>query len=288
MRIRVLRDKATDKYTLSEIFAFYGNDVMFSGFGVENPWMDNQTHVSCIPAGTYKAFTRVGSNGNVIELEDVPGRTHIQFHVGNTAADVDGCIAVGMGRTKEGVSDSAIAMRKLYALAEGQDITVEVMDMVLPQRKGDEIQFGIIDPAEIPVWRTEMPAERLEPVSYSNTLAEFVGALETKFKRQRTARLIFNGVISLLSKRVPELKHLKLNVMTQKKGWLEKKLEEKSTYVGALVTVAVLVLGYFGYNVGVAELTTAVEALVIAVSALIVAGAGLYDLFRDEEDSSEG
>jgi len=47
-------------------------------------------------------------------------------------------------------------------------------------------------------------------------------------------------------------------------------------------------LGYFGYSVGVAELTTAVEAVVMALSALIVAGAGLYDLFRDEKNSSEG
>lgn len=74
--------------------------------------------------------------------------------------------------------------------------------------------------------------------------------------------------------------------MTEKKGWLEKKLEEKSTYVGAVVTVAVLVLGYFGYSVGVAELTTHVEAVVISISALIVAAGGLYDLFREE--SSEG
>ena len=75
--------------------------------------------------------------------------------------------------------------------------------------------------------------------------------------------------------------------MNTKKGWLANKLEEKSTYVGALVTVTVLVLGYFGYSVGVAELTTAVEAVVMAISALILAGAGLYDLFRTERTEND-
>ena len=286
MRIRVLRDKATDKYTLSEIFAFYGNDVMFSGFGVENPWMDNQTFVSCIPAGTYKAFTRVGSNGNVIELEDVPGRTHIQFHVGNTAADVDGCIAVGMGRTKEGVSDSAIAMRKLYGLAEGQDITVEVMDMVLPQRKGDEIQFGIIDPAEIPVWRTETPAEWLEPVSYSNTLAEFKSALRERFEKRDKSRKVFNLLVSVASRvlKVPELNMLQFQTLNEENMTdidISKKIQKIISADGweAIVWLAVAVLA-----LAASLLTGNYELIAGAGAAGIKAG---FQWYKAQEDSSE-
>ena len=287
MRIRVLRDKATDKYTLSEIFAFYGNDVMFSGFGVENPWMDNQAFVSCIPAGTYKAFTRVGSNGNVIELEDVPGRTHIQFHAGNTAADVDGCIAVGMGRTKEGVSDSKTAMRKLYALAEGQDITVEVMDMVLPQRKGDEIQFGIIDPAEIPVWRTEMPAEWLEPVSYSNTLAEFKSALRERFEKRDKSRKVFNLLVSVASRvlKVPELNMLQFQTLNEENMTdidISKKIQKIISADGweAIVWLAVAVLA-----LAASLLTGNYELIAGAGAAGIKAG---FQWYKAREDSSEG
>jgi hypothetical protein len=154
----------------------------------------------------------------------------------------------------------------------------------LPERRGDEIERDTIPPRTIDTDERKPPSDFTNPVSYSNTLAEFVRSLEAKFRRRQIARLIFNGAISILSTRVPELNHLKLNIMTTKKGWLERKLEEKSTYVGALITVAVLVLGYFGYNVGVAELTTHVEALVIAVSAVIIAAGGLYDLFRDEPE----
>jgi hypothetical protein len=63
---------------------------------LEDPWRENEREVSCIPAGTYQCV-RVQSHkfGDTFEVKDVPGRSHILFHAGNTTEDTMGCILVG-------------------------------------------------------------------------------------------------------------------------------------------------------------------------------------------------
>ncbi len=63
---------------------------------LERPWEDNKQDVSCIPAGRYRC-RRIRSPrfGNTFEICDVPGRTHVLFHAGNTLEDTHGCILVG-------------------------------------------------------------------------------------------------------------------------------------------------------------------------------------------------
>ena len=68
----------------------------FQCFTLELPDKNNQSNVSCIPEGTYKAFKRVSpSNGPCVELKDVPNRTYIQIHSGNYTRNIQGCILVG-------------------------------------------------------------------------------------------------------------------------------------------------------------------------------------------------
>lgn len=64
---------------------------------LEDPWMDNERNVSCIPIGVYKAkVVKSPSKGlKVWELQNVPDRTHIQIHIGNSQFDTDGCILIG-------------------------------------------------------------------------------------------------------------------------------------------------------------------------------------------------
>lgn len=65
-------------------------------FTLELPWLNNRTNISCIPEGEYKYFARKSpSNGNVLQLEDVPDRTYIQVHSGNYTSQIAGCILVG-------------------------------------------------------------------------------------------------------------------------------------------------------------------------------------------------
>lgn len=62
----------------------------------EDPWEDNDTGVSCIPEGTYKCVPHSGEKyKNVWRLENVPNRSAILIHQGNTIRDTQGCILVG-------------------------------------------------------------------------------------------------------------------------------------------------------------------------------------------------
>ncbi len=62
----------------------------------EDPWKDNKTGESCIPEGTYKCVPHSGEKyKNVWRLENVPNRTAILIHNGNTIKDTQGCILVG-------------------------------------------------------------------------------------------------------------------------------------------------------------------------------------------------
>lgn len=66
----------------------------------EDDWRGNARGVSCIPAGVYVlARTIYYRHGyETFEVTDVPGRSRILIHPGNTEEDTDGCILVGMRR----------------------------------------------------------------------------------------------------------------------------------------------------------------------------------------------
>ena len=69
----------------------------FKCFTLELPDLGNQTNISCIPDGTYKAKKRFspGKQYEVIEYIDAPNRTYIQIHKGNFTRQLLGCQAVG-------------------------------------------------------------------------------------------------------------------------------------------------------------------------------------------------
>jgi hypothetical protein len=62
----------------------------------EDDWQDNAAGRSCIPPGIYKCLHHDGEHyKRVWEVLNVPGRTAILIHNGNTARDTQGCILVG-------------------------------------------------------------------------------------------------------------------------------------------------------------------------------------------------
>jgi len=63
----------------------------------ERPWLFNAPFISCIPEGRYDLVKgRHYSGGyDTIEVDGVPNRQHILFHVGNTPEDTQGCILIG-------------------------------------------------------------------------------------------------------------------------------------------------------------------------------------------------
>lgn len=84
----------------------------------EDPDYDNAQEISCIPAGVYECTPYSSPKyPNVWEVKDVPGRSKILIHAGNTEDDTRGCILAGtaFGRVKgkPAVVNSKIAMDHL-------------------------------------------------------------------------------------------------------------------------------------------------------------------------------
>lgn len=89
-------------------------------------------HVGILPYGTYHWKKVVSPKRGllVIELTDVPGHTNIQFHVGNTLEDSEGCVLVGSQRSARDVAilNSCPAYLKLMKAvkdAETGELVVE-------------------------------------------------------------------------------------------------------------------------------------------------------------------
>jgi hypothetical protein len=63
---------------------------------LELPWKNNEKNISCIPSGIY-LFEPIKSPqfGNVYEILEVPNRSHILFHAGNTIKNTKGCVLTG-------------------------------------------------------------------------------------------------------------------------------------------------------------------------------------------------
>jgi len=67
-------------------------------YTLELAWKDNARNVSCIPIGTYTC-KRVQSPkfGEVWQILDVPNRSNILIHAGNTHKQIEGCVLLGSG-----------------------------------------------------------------------------------------------------------------------------------------------------------------------------------------------
>lgn len=60
---------------------------------IEPPWRDNSRSVSCIPVGFYSLVRVVSPRfGVTFSILNVPSRSGILFHKGNSVADTRGCI----------------------------------------------------------------------------------------------------------------------------------------------------------------------------------------------------
>lgn len=90
----------------------------------ELAWRNNDRGVSCIPQGRYKVRThRSPKFGLCLKVLDVPERSEILIHVGNTIEDTSGCILVGQRYgtidNKPAILGSRVALNKLLQFLTG-------------------------------------------------------------------------------------------------------------------------------------------------------------------------
>ena len=111
INLLLIRDTFTEESTLGELF-IDGERICDT---LENPYLDNQRNISCIPEGEYPVRIRLpreSATRDYIHLlvKDVKDRDYILFHIGNTAKDTSGCILVGLGSQQNVVNNSRLAM----------------------------------------------------------------------------------------------------------------------------------------------------------------------------------
>lgn len=133
---------------------------------LELPDRGNAPDVSRIPEGRYRCAPVDSPRfGRAIAVRDVPGRDHILFHPGNTAADTRGCILPGTrpGRMdgRRAVLESASAMRALLEAAGGRDFELLVTrPAVSDGTPGPDEGENVVASRPIPLRDGAMRAER--------------------------------------------------------------------------------------------------------------------------------
>ncbi|MGE4268238.1 MAG: DUF5675 family protein [Deferribacterales bacterium] len=96
------------------------------GFTMEDEWADNKKSVSCIPTGTYTVVRHQSPKyGECFMVENVPNRSLILIHAGNTDDDTEGCILLGrntgMMNGERAVMNSKLAVADFMALMKGEN-----------------------------------------------------------------------------------------------------------------------------------------------------------------------
>lgn len=78
---------------------------------------------TAIPSGTYGVKLTMSQRFKRVLplLVDVPGFEGVRVHPGNSAADTEGCILVGLGRAEDSITQSRLAFDALFAKLEKAD-----------------------------------------------------------------------------------------------------------------------------------------------------------------------
>ena len=125
MEAILTRDLNQDKQTLgSLVLKDSEGNKLFACKTLELPWLENKNNKSCIPVGSYNVVTRKSARyGTHFHVTDVPNRTFILIHAGNTYNDTRGCILLGSklvdinGDEYKDVANSLATIKNLIKLA---------------------------------------------------------------------------------------------------------------------------------------------------------------------------
>lgn len=136
MIISLVRYKDTGKTTFGKLFI----DGQFQCVTLEDEYRENKVHAETrVPCGTYAVDMRYSPKfsplygHNMLWIKDVPGFDFILIHKGNTEADTAGCVLVGSGVYKDGITNSKIAYDILYPkvvkeINSGKKVYITIID----------------------------------------------------------------------------------------------------------------------------------------------------------------
>lgn len=137
-RIVTIKRSYGKEQTTGELSAL-NNGATFACQTLELKWLDNAKNISCVPAGKYQCKMTFSPKRlkNVYQLQNVPGRSSIQFHSGNYAAgkikDIEGCILLGTGFqdiNKDGIPDIIVSRETVKAFEQfmgGKEFTLIII-----------------------------------------------------------------------------------------------------------------------------------------------------------------
>lgn len=131
MHLDLIRDQFTGKSTGGVLYI----DGDFFCYTLEDK--DRQVETTgekvygktAIPRGVYKVIVNLSPKFQRYypRLLDVPGYQGVLIHEGNTDADTEGCILVGMSRGKDIIHNSTLALARLMEKLQGRsDITINI------------------------------------------------------------------------------------------------------------------------------------------------------------------
>ena len=125
IKLTLQRTVSTDTYMLGTLRLPNG----FVLATIERPWKDNAPNLSCIPAGTYTVRMSYSPRFKryLYEVVGVRGRSGIRIHVANWAAELHGCIAVGLVHGVACVLQSTLALRRLHDELQSATFQLQVI-----------------------------------------------------------------------------------------------------------------------------------------------------------------
>ncbi|TIH19845.1 hypothetical protein D0S45_00470 [Marinifilum sp. JC120] len=92
-KVELIRVESGEEATLGGLLVD-GKSICWT---LEEPWRGNRKDVSCIPEGRYPLKLEFSpSKGRKLwTIKDVPNRSYVRIHTGNTADDTEGCPLTG-------------------------------------------------------------------------------------------------------------------------------------------------------------------------------------------------
>lgn len=130
MNLRLCRYKSGVSCTIGELYI----DGVYECFTLEDVVRAEKIPgKTAIPAGEYDVIVSYSNRFKcpLPLLQKVPNFTGVRIHAGNTDADTEGCILVGLTRGEESVGASRAALKPLVAriseaLSLGERVTISV------------------------------------------------------------------------------------------------------------------------------------------------------------------